>query len=189
MLPTEILLEEYRTLREESLTAMKNMIAVLSFGIAAVGAVFSFALAKQASTFSSLILIFGLPSLAWCVLVIWLGEYRRMQRVGTFLRKLENTINVRAVEDKISSCPTNMLLSWETHLRADRVHMSLPYNTIVSLFVATSAISLAIGILTMPATNLPIALTYMRCIAIGVGAAVHGVVLLYVLWRMGVWRG
>ena len=92
-----ILLEEYKTLRQESLTAMNNRNKVLSFGLAAIGAILTgsiFAYEENGYPFISiLILIIIIPVVSSFVLLMWFGEYERMQRAGKFLTKLEEKIN------------------------------------------------------------------------------------------------
>lgn len=142
--PIEIMLKEYETLRQEILTAMSSRNSILSFGLATIGAIFTAGIAAYTadtySLLSSLMLMLAVPAISTFVLFIWLGEYQRMQRAGKFLVDIERRINEEASKE---------LLTWETHLRAQRRHMKYPYNTTVMLLTVISVISLAIGLVTI----------------------------------------
>lgn len=136
--PVDIMLEEYRTLRQESLDAMKNRNTILSFGLAVIGAVFTGSIVAHrndayspASDFSLILMI---PAISILVLLMWLGEYERSQRAGEFLATLERRIN--------EETSRGGLLSWETTLR----HMTYPYYATVLLLIILSCISLATGV-------------------------------------------
>ncbi|MBN1813167.1 MAG: hypothetical protein JXA14_15130 [Anaerolineae bacterium] len=134
----EIMLKEYETLREESLAAMSNRNSILSFGVAAMGAILTASIATYQAKghLSGLMLVLMAPILSDFTLFMWLGEYERMQRAGRFLADLEFRINDKAQE---------RLLTWETHLRERHRHMKYPYNVTVAMLVVISIISLVIG--------------------------------------------
>lgn len=142
---TEIILKEYETIRQEILTSMNNRVSILSFGLAIIGAIFTASIAvfttSSYSLLSSLMLIFAVPAINSFVLFMWLGEYQRMQRAGRFLVDLEDRIN------KIAS---STLLTWETNLREQRLHMKYPYDTTVMLLTVISLISVCLGLVTLP---------------------------------------
>jgi hypothetical protein len=137
----EILIKEYETLRSEILTSMSNRISILSFGLATIGAIFTASMAVFITSnnviLPSMILSLAIPLTSNFVLIMWLGEYQRMQRAGQFLVGLEKRINDEA---------SKQLLSWETSHR----HMKYPYNTTVMLLLAISIISYIIGIVNLP---------------------------------------
>lgn len=141
----EVLFKEYETLRAEILTAMNSRNSILSFGLAVIGAIFAASIATFKNTsdnlLSSLILIFLVPLINSFVLFIWLGEYQRMQRAGKFISELEQRINTEA---------KSTLLTWETELRKQRLHMSYPYDTTVLLITMLSLTSIIFGLITTP---------------------------------------
>lgn len=139
MEPEEIMLKEYDTLREEILTAMQGRNSMLSYGLAAIGAILTVALALMGENRALSGLVIGLicPSICLFVLFTWLGEYQRMQRAGRFLVDVEGRIN--------QACGRE-LLTWETSLRSQRRHMKYPYNTTVLLLTLVSGVTCAIGI-------------------------------------------
>jgi hypothetical protein len=89
----DVALEEYKSLRTESLTAMANQQATLRFGMTALGTALALAVnAKEAERFllfSVLIPIFSL--LFFCLYAI---EFERMARVGIYIKNVEQNINL-----------------------------------------------------------------------------------------------
>ncbi len=144
--PVEIMLEEYKTLRQESLDAMKNRNTILTFGLAAIGALFTGNFLFYDSNvyvdypfISSIMLILMIPAISSFLLLMWLGEYERSQRAGKFLVKLECKINLES---------SRGLLTWETHLRKNQSHMKYPYYATAMLLIGISGISVVLGLTT-----------------------------------------
>jgi len=144
MTEVEIILKEYESLRQEILVAMSNRISILSFGLATIGAVFTASIAVSASgnysLLASLMLILAVPAINSFVLFMWMGEYQRMMRAGSFLYELESRIN---------SIAGRNVLMWETHLRSQRLHMKYPYTTTVMLLTGIGFISVVLGVVTL----------------------------------------
>src|ERR1700752_4289026 len=98
----EIRLEEYKTLRQEVLTAINNRISILSFGVASISLILYAGItnyrpakpedAASNTLFVGLVLFLAIPVVAVFVLRIWLGEYERSQRAGTFLVTIERKV-------------------------------------------------------------------------------------------------
>ena len=145
----EIILKEYEAIRQEILVAMGNRISILSFGLATIGAVFTASIAVSVtdnySLLASLMLILAVPCINSFVLFMWMGEYQRMMRAGTFLLDLEGRVNKIAGAD---------VLMWERHLRSQRLHMKYPYNTTVMLLTVMGIISLVLGLVTLRTSSL-----------------------------------
>src|SRR5687767_7154944 len=110
----EIMLKEYETLRQESLTAANSRTLTLQFGLAIIGGIIAATTASDkvvAQPFiTSIVLIFVVPSISMLILLIWLGEHQRIQRAGLHLTYLERRINQDA---------SKKLLTWENNLRKD----------------------------------------------------------------------
>jgi hypothetical protein len=89
----EVLLEEYRAVRDEITTAMNSQISVLAFGAATLG--FSFAAASTTSDkhFREMFLLVLVPLLCYLILTVWFAEVLRMLRAGTFLMRLEKRLD------------------------------------------------------------------------------------------------
>lgn len=145
----EIILKEHEAIRQEILVAMSNRISILSFGLATIGAVFTASIAVSAtgtySLLASLMLILAVPGINSFVLFMWMGEYQRMMRAGTFLFDLEAKVNKMAEAD---------VLTWERHLRSQRLHMKYPYNTTVMLLTVIGIISMGLGLVTLQTSGL-----------------------------------
>lgn len=145
MEPVEIMLKQYEMIRQEVLASMSNRTSILSFGLATIGAIFTASIAtytkSRYSLLSSLMLIFAVPAINSFILFMWLGEYKRMQRAGRFLFELEEKVNKEVGRE---------VLSWEIHLRSQRLHMNYPYYVTVALLVVISVISLSLGLITLP---------------------------------------
>ena len=98
----ELVKAEYETLRNESLWSLRSQQEVVRWGLAAYGVVLAAGLVlveripdatgQNEIILSSLaMLVFGLalPGLTLSACVAWLGELKRMERVGYYLRGLE----------------------------------------------------------------------------------------------------
>jgi hypothetical protein len=140
----EIRLEEYKTLRQEILTAMSSRMSILTFGLASISLVLSASISKYTqdtrfgSLFPGLALSAAIPAFAIFILFMWLGEYERMQRAGRFLTTIEEKVNW---ENRAT------LLTWETQLREKLGHMAYPYNATVMLLLVISGLSQMGGLL------------------------------------------
>jgi hypothetical protein len=187
--PIEIRLQEYNAIRQEILAAMNGRNSILSFGLAAVGAIFAASIAAfEVGTFaflSVISLVLVIPAICGFILCMWLGEYERKERAGSFLVNLEKTINVEA---------SKPLLTWEGFLRGERRKMEYPYIATVMLLTGVSLISLILG-LVMTALSLdwqrisPVALVGGAIVVMGViGVIVHIVVCKKAVSRMAVLR-
>jgi hypothetical protein len=133
-----VLMEEYKTLRAESLQSIQARHQVITFAFGALSVIIAGIVTSNAS---SLLLGFmsfaAVPQIAKAVLFMWLGEYRRSARAGNGLR---------AIEEKINALVGQNTLSWETSLSAGRSHMTYPYSATVFVILLISYIGLVIGI-------------------------------------------
>lgn len=137
----EILLAEYNSLRGESMEALRNKFQVLAFGFAGLSVfVGSTLTGKTGLATAALILFVIVPTLSKAVMVVWLGEHRRMVRAGG---------GVAALETEINRLAGASLLGWERWVRTESRAMSLPYRTTIGLFQFASGSSVLIGGLTI----------------------------------------
>lgn len=139
-----VVIEEYKTLRSESLASMKAQQSILRFGTAAIAVVIAtgFNLWEK-SPLPEIIFLLFIPAISYLVLTIWMGEAARMTRAGMFLMKLEEKIN-KEFGDKPKA------LTWENWLRKTQPDGKTPqllwyYYTIISLFLLTALASIGIG--------------------------------------------
>ena len=94
--PIEVMLKEYETLRQESLTSIRNRNSVLAFGLAAISAILTACIATSGTADDALVhlMLIGLvPAVSVFVLLMWFGEHHRSKRVGKHLVLLERKIN------------------------------------------------------------------------------------------------
>jgi hypothetical protein len=123
-----VILEEYKTLRQESLNAINNRVVIFGWSFTALTIITSAAVVSTLPiVVICLILGFAVPLLAKFIIYVWLGEYERSQRAGAFIRVLETRINKQIGQTA---------LTWENHLRgrgerSDR-RISQPYLFAVS---------------------------------------------------------
>jgi drug/metabolite transporter (DMT)-like permease len=136
----KVKLKEYETLRQESLDIIKNRITIMSLGLTAIGALFAGSLYVYDGDSPSItiyILVFVIFPLSWLILLILLGEYQRLKRIGKFLVRVEKYIN-----KKLSST----VLDWETHLEKQQLHIRYPYVASLVVFLGLGTISLCLGV-------------------------------------------
>jgi hypothetical protein len=131
-----VALEEYRSLRQESLQAIDRQHQVLALGTATSGVVLGVA-AKESSgsTAATILLVVLLPLLVSLIVVLWLGEFRRMARAGAHIAEVERVVSSRYAPDPPP-------LSWETVLR----DASAPRGRIAPLYRAIFAAAVSIGL-------------------------------------------
>ncbi len=139
-----VVIEEYKTLRSESLASMQTQQSILRFGTAAIAVIIAtgFNLWKTSPLAEVIFLLFT-PITVYLVLTIWMGEVARMMRAGIFLVKLEEKIN-KEFKDKPKA------LSWENWLRETQHDGKIPqlrwnYYAIISLFFLMALASIGIG--------------------------------------------
>jgi hypothetical protein len=127
------LLAEHASLRQESVQAIANRIAVMNFTFGALAVVIAALLAGAVDrTVAGLIALLFVPQMAKAGLLIWLGEYNRSMRAGAWLARIEAQVNRLIGGDDT--------LTWETSLISRSSHMDYPY-------VATAAFILGAGYL------------------------------------------
>jgi hypothetical protein len=99
-------MEEYRTLRQEILTAIGAQHTSLGFGAGTLGILIAtgFNIASENHRLTAAILGFLVPLASVVTLTVWLSEIARMLRAGSWLRGLERRVN-RALGDRV--------LGWE----------------------------------------------------------------------------
>lgn len=137
-LAINILLDEYRTLRAESLQSIQARHQIIAFAFGAMSVVIAGLVTSDASmAMLGAIAYFAVPPIAKSSLMMWLGEYRRSARAGERLREIETAVN---------SLARRCLLRWENNLSATKIHMSYPYTATVLVVLGVSYASTIIGI-------------------------------------------
>ncbi|MCA1710122.1 MAG: hypothetical protein LC789_00175 [Actinobacteria bacterium] len=107
----QLLMEEYRTLRDEILASISAQQAALTFGGAAIAILAATGTSLRKDDIGSSIPIFLvlIPFVCYFALNTWLAEVIRMLRAGSWLRRIERRVN-RHVSLEGHDCP---LLFWE----------------------------------------------------------------------------
>lgn len=140
--PIDIMLKEYESVRQESLTTLTLRTRILALGVPAIMTVFALGISvltgsresrADYSTLARGVLIIGIPLLVTGVLSAWWGEYRRMHRAGKHIAGLEKKINERAGQE---------LLSWEKTTG----HMQWPYLITILMLLLISSLSISVGL-------------------------------------------
>lgn len=104
--PVEVVLEEYRTLREEALQSIRQQQTMLQVGLAILGVLVTVGANLKPIGASAAVLGLFAPTVAVLVVFVWAGELERMARAGAHLVRLERRIN--------ELCQGQWPLQWET---------------------------------------------------------------------------
>jgi hypothetical protein len=135
-------IEEYRSLRQESLDALDRQQTVAQYGLAAVGVVLGIGLLAEQNgrtTLAAVVLMILVPLLALFGAHMLAAEAQRVARAGWYLRGLEARINRRLPPDLEP-------LAWETMLATDGRYRVQGYPEVVGIVIAvTLVISVGIG--------------------------------------------
>jgi hypothetical protein len=108
-----VALEEYKTLRAESLGAIEQMQRTLQIGVAAIGLITGFGIDTSASQPAVQAgFAVATPALAGTVLVLWLDQLRRSVFAGAHVARIEHRIAERFANE---SPP----LTWETSIQTE----------------------------------------------------------------------
>src|SRR5262249_11532432 len=91
-----VAIEEYKSVRTESLDSMKLQNAILSYGVTAIGLIFTAGIGlidKNMLLVAEAMFLLFIPMIVFFIVVIWAGEVARMYRAGSFLAEHEGIIN------------------------------------------------------------------------------------------------
>lgn len=139
---TSVALEEYRSLRQESLQAIDRQHQILSLGAATSGVLLGIGVKERPGSTGAVVLLMVLmPLLAALVLRLWMGEFGRMVRAGAFVAQLEHKIGSRYKYDEAP-------LSWESELRKGASHrqrLRVLYRAIFLILLVLGAAAAGIG--------------------------------------------
>lgn len=140
----EIIIEEYKTVRTESLESIKSQQTTLNIGTAIAGAIVvaGFNL-WQEDLLPALIFLFFIPLICYLILLIWLGEVSRMMRAGKYLKEIEEKISKQF---KKKANPLNFE-NWLREKKKDGTTEQTKWNyiSVIALFLFFALSSIAIG--------------------------------------------
>jgi hypothetical protein len=139
-----VALEEYKSLRTETLDAVKGQQTVQSSGIASLGVLivagFTF---WDKYLLAGMIFLILIPTLCYLIINLWLTEVSRMTRAGYYLSHIEKKISSHFTESP-------KVLNWENWLRSTspkkkKIPMVINYLSSIAFFFAVSAFAITIG--------------------------------------------
>jgi hypothetical protein len=133
-----VALEEYKTLRAESLAAIEQMQRTMQIALVAIGVVTGFGVdAADGGPGVQAGLVMTTPAFAALMLVMWLDELRRSVSAGAHVAKVEHRI-ARLYENQEPP------LTWETEIQATYEPHGYRYvrqwSTAGTLFAATTPV-------------------------------------------------
>ena len=111
----DVLLEEYRSLRNEVNQAMNSGNQIMSFGLATMGALVLAGVEVFTRPTSYWIFAVLFPATGLLVLWMWFAELERMSRASHYLSRLEQDIN--------RDLGSGQALHWERWLRSGSKHL------------------------------------------------------------------
>lgn len=140
----DAMLAEYQTLRQESLESMTNRMTIVGFTFAILGVLIAALLTREVSDLlAGLIAVLFVPQVAKASLLMWLGEYQRSRRAGSWLVGLEAKINEQVGTTAVD---------WESNLARQTgeddetpAHMDYPYVAVVTLLLGAGYTAIAVG--------------------------------------------
>jgi hypothetical protein len=139
------LLEEYSSLRKESVSAIGYRIQIVTFTFAALAVIVAGLLTRNVpDLLAGIISLFVVPQIAKASLLMWLGEYHRSIRAGRYLRE---------IEAKVNSLTEPATLAWESELALKKRHMSYPYVATAFVILGTGHLASALGIYLLSSLN------------------------------------
>jgi hypothetical protein len=140
----DVMIEEYKALRDEVVRTPSQRLQILSIGIASAAVLFAASINSiavgNAHIVPGLALLLVIPSVCWASLDTWIAEATRGRRASFYLWGIERRIN-RALGERV--------LAWEEELRKrDDPQMYMfrgHYWHVWTVFTAIAAISAAVG--------------------------------------------
>ena len=89
-----IVIEEYKSISEERLTALQTHQSTLGFGTAILGFLFVTGLNLwDKFLLPEFLFLFFTPIIIYLIIIVWVGELKRLVRACTFLAMIEEKIN------------------------------------------------------------------------------------------------
>ena len=145
-------IEEYKSIRTESLGSMTVQNTIVGYGVAATAALLTAAIGfidKNDSTILDLaIFCLFIPSVVSFIIMIWAGEVARMYRAGSFLAMREKVIN-KHIDAK--GGPLSESLGWENWLFSEDANNKnqTPHHRLYAQHYYILAMFIFLGLLSM----------------------------------------
>lgn len=181
MKPVEVVIVEYKALRNEIISCLQFRIRILSYGLAAIGvlagatvAAINAKLPVGAAIFAGLII----PIFSLFVLNIWLAETRRVRRASW---------HNWGIELRLEKHFGRKTLLWEEEIRksGDRGLFFEHYGWVVGFPHAVPLISVACAVFILFGQSGPALGPYYHCVSILAFAVIVIVLLGHLGWALG----
>ncbi len=141
-----IVMEEYKTLRTESIESMKMQQSILQYGAATMGIIIIAGFnVWDKPNLSEIVFLFFLPAVVYLVSIIWTGEVARMFRAGSFLSELENKVNAEFTDKREALFWESWLLKQQKNGKTPHQFVCAHYIAIYCLFSIVSIASIVLG--------------------------------------------
>jgi hypothetical protein len=170
-------IEEYKSVRTESLDSMKVQNTILSYGVTAIVLILTAAISiidkESLLIVDEAIFLILMPSIIFFIVMIWAGEVARMYRAGSFLVQQELIISQYVNKVTLHNSWNKPALSWENWLLRGTTHNSetphqklyMQHYSVLAMFVFFAILSITIG-------NYKLGMTYVEyLIIIDIGEA------------------
>src|SRR5262245_46665173 len=149
-------LEEYKSLRTESLDSMKVQNSILGYGVAGIGALLtagiSFIDKNDNPLLEEAIFCFFIPLVVFFIVMTWAGEVARMYRAGQFLVNREPVINRHVVGLDARAWTGEPALFWENWLfrnggdnKTPHQRLYLQHYSVLGMFLFIALLSVTLG--------------------------------------------
>jgi hypothetical protein len=157
-------IEEYKSLRTESLDSMKVQNTILSYGVTAVVLILTAGLSiidKEGLVMVDAgIFLILIPTTIFFIVMIWAGEVARMYRAGSFLVKHELIVS------EYVGMVSKPALSWENWLSQNGVNNEAPHKKLYIQHYSVLAMFLFLAVLSITIGNYKLGSTYVGCLII-----------------------
>jgi hypothetical protein len=150
-----VALEEYKSIRTESLDSMKVQNTILSYGATTIGVILTAGISiidKNMLLADEAIFLVFIPLIVFFIVMIWAGEVARMYRAGTFLADHEQIISRYVDKMYILKNWDKPALVWENWLRQKSYDNETPHEklyiqhySVLSMFLFLAILSIVIG--------------------------------------------
>jgi hypothetical protein len=130
-----VILEEYKSLRTESLTSMANQQSTLRYAVAAIGVSLTLAFNITDPTMRFFTFSLFVPVLSLVFYAFYANEFARMVRVGRYIEAVENKVN-----EAFPGMPAP--LGWEHWLEKKRKGRTprLPFYIVAPVVFASASL-------------------------------------------------
>jgi len=140
-----IVIEEYKSISEERLTALQTHQSTLGFGTAILGFLFVTGLNLwDKFLLPEFLFLFFTPAIIYLIIIVWVGELKRLVRACIFLAMIEEKVNKELINKPKA-------LSWQSWVRIKQdgnVENLIigNYRAIACIFLLISLSSIILGI-------------------------------------------